>query len=105
MKNYDKIILEHYKQVASESGDSHLSTMSHEFIREMETKDILSFIVYFIEHKSVSKSATIADVGCGNGFLLQIMSKSYPGFNYICENIENAIELENRLVNLPITTK
>ena len=83
MKNYDKIILEHYKQVASESGDSHLSTMSHEFIREMETKEILSFITYLVEHKNISKSATIADVGCGNGFSLQIMSKSYPDFNYI----------------------
>jgi len=82
MRDYDKVILDHYKKVAHDTADSALSTMSHEHIRNAETEKIISFIHYLRHNNKIHDSAKIADVGCGNGYTLETVSRLFPELNY-----------------------
>lgn len=69
MRDYEKIVMEHYDQVAHEDGDSALSTMKDKYVREQETRAIKSAIAVY-SSESNKKSVSIIDVGCGNGYTL-----------------------------------
>jgi len=74
---YNNIVKKHYKEQAEEWGDLASSTMQDEIIRKKETELILSFLKIFKR-----KNLKIADIGCGNGYTLDILSRQFPQNNY-----------------------
>jgi SAM-dependent methyltransferase len=75
-KGYDSIIEKHYQDVADEHGLSPASTMADEITRQTETDAIVWFVGECIRKRNaegISAPATILDVGCGNGFTLQVL--------------------------------
>lgn len=88
---YDEAILAHYKKVADSAGDSSSSTMADERARALETEVIISAVDYLCKHSEVTPEALkVADIGCGNGYTLEILSQHYPkiqlfGFEYTPE--------------------
>jgi len=80
-KEYDKDIDNHYLSVAKEDGMSSTSTMADQKTREIETTAIIDFV-----SQAVNKSnevLTIADVGCGNGYSLEVLAKQFPEQKFI----------------------
>jgi SAM-dependent methyltransferase len=77
LKNYDQVILDHYKSVAAASGDKPEATMADARTRELETRMIGAFYQSAIEHLVRSgrsaESLTVADLGCGNGYTLEVL--------------------------------
>lgn len=71
------IIKNHYRKEAEKWGDSAYSTMEDAIIRQKETELILNF---FETHKK--KTLKIADIGCGNGYTLDVLSKKIPECEY-----------------------
>ena len=67
-KLYDKLITDHYNSVAAKFKKSKLSTMNDVYVRNEETKFILSTI------KRSKKKLKILDIGCGNGYTLSQIS-------------------------------
>lgn len=93
-KEYDEKIGQHYKDVAKEHGLSSSSTMEDEITRTFETDAIIKFVgesLRIQRREGSSGQATIMDVGCGNGYTLDILSHTYPGHNYV--GIEKSDEL------------
>lgn len=94
MKKYDDAITKHYKAVAKEHGLTSTSTMSDETTRILETEAISQFVGESLRLRRVAdltNPATIMDVGCGNGYTLEILSNQYPDHNYV--GIEKSDEL------------
>lgn len=88
MAPYDEEILQHYKEVADSEGDSLTSTMADERARALETGVIISAVDYLCKQSAAIPAALkVADIGCGNGYTLEILSQHYPkiqlfGFEY-----------------------
>jgi SAM-dependent methyltransferase len=90
-KNYDSTVQEHYQEVASQHGLSPTSTMEDERTRELETQAIMLFIEEAQQNLRQGKATgetTIMDVGCGNGYTLEAISKEYPAPTLV--GIENS---------------
>ena len=86
MSSYDKIIKDHYDTVAKSDKDSASSTMSNNYIRESETDFIINQILRFMKNEDIEESEiSFIDVGCGNGYTLDILSKK---FNFKFTGIE-----------------
>jgi len=83
MNHYDEIILNHYQNVAQEDRDSHLSTMKDAYIRERETSLILQFVNDYISNVGDLNGIVIADIGCGNGYTLSVLSSEFPNLKFI----------------------
>lgn len=91
MKDYDKVILEHYRNVAVKDGDGSGSTMADSRTRSLETDLITTFFQAAID-KLVAlgrseESIVVADFGCGNGCTLEALSRlngrpKFIGFEY-----------------------
>lgn len=79
-KHYDKTIAEHYRGVAETEGLAPTSTMADEITRGKETDAILRFVAAAAKKLSVdnSRPLTIMDIGCGNGYTLDVLAKNYP---------------------------
>lgn len=95
-KEYDEKIDQHYKDVAKEHGLSSNSTMADEITRALETDAIIQFVgesLRIQRREGSSKQATIIDVGCGNGYTLDVISHKYPGHNYV--GIEKSDDLRS----------
>lgn len=95
-KKYDAKIAQHYKSVAKECGLSSTSTMADAITRDLETKAIIQFVGESLRLRrgaGLSEQATIMDVGCGNGFTLDVLSHEYPDHNYV--GIEKSDELRS----------
>jgi SAM-dependent methyltransferase len=79
MSSYDKVILDHYQDVAKSSGLSSESTMMDSRTRELETKLLsqvyLAAIKRFEKAGRKAESLVVADFGCGNGYTLEVLSK------------------------------
>jgi ubiquinone/menaquinone biosynthesis C-methylase UbiE len=80
---YDKDIVQHYSQVARDSGLSSSATMADDAIRATETKAIIEFVTSAMKadtsrHKHGGKYALV-DVGCGNGHTLGEIADAFPG--------------------------
>jgi len=85
-KVYDMIITRHYSSVAKEQGFSSSSTMEDDVVRAMETDVILKFVkasTTSFDMESIPGPFTIMDVGCGNGYTLEILSSLFPKYKYI----------------------
>ena len=67
--SYDKVINLHYDSVSKKYNTSKLSTMSDMFVRNEETNFILERI------KKIKSKLKILDIGCGNGYTLDQISK------------------------------
>ena len=85
-KSYDQFISQHYDAQAQEHGLEPTSTMLDVTVRRRETELIERFIALAIEllHREcrTDGNLSICDVGCGNGFTLEVLSKQYPDINF-----------------------
>lgn len=91
---YDQIILDHYKKVARNNGLASSSTMEDPYIRQSEIDFFLSSIRSEIQIKN--RPLRLLDVGCGNGYLLETISKRFPelilfGLEFTPELYEQAL--------------
>ncbi len=80
-RGYDRQIEEHYKGVAKEQGLLSTSTMADEIIRNLETDAIVQFLRAAL--KDCPTQAIVMDVGCGNGYTLEKLSKQFPNCQFI----------------------
>jgi SAM-dependent methyltransferase len=85
-KSYDQLVLQHYDAQAQEHGLEPTSTMLDLTTRQRETQLIekfLSLVVSSLRCKGrIDSELAISDVGCGNGFTIQVLSKQYPDINF-----------------------
>lgn len=79
MRQYDEIQKSHYNKVALEKGSNSGSTMPDLLVRDAESESIVSAILAWLRHTGAAVgSVRIADLGCGNGTTLSVLSKSFP---------------------------
>ena len=76
MPNDDKFTMEYYAEQAKLHGDKWSSTMQDETVRTKEIEFIKHAIGDTIE--DFGKEIRILDLGCGNGFTTEIISKTFP---------------------------
>ena len=69
-------VLEHYRKQAHEHGLEPSSTMLDLTTRELEIQAILRCVEHALEGSKGHTS--LLEVGCGNGFLLEMMRKRFP---------------------------
>lgn len=75
--DYDALIAKHYREVAEADGLSPSSTMAYEIIRQTETEAIVAF-AEDAAGAITGRAPRIADVGCGNGYTLGVLSRRLP---------------------------
>lgn len=92
-KEYDRIVQEHYAEQARMHGLDPSSTMSDSTTRSLECSAILRII----EHLTMlmAPSIRVLDIGCGNGYLLELLRESFPeaelvGIDFCIEMVELA---------------
>jgi ubiquinone/menaquinone biosynthesis C-methylase UbiE len=97
----DRIIKEHYKQESRSLDSFNQSTMKDEVVLTKEVEFILNFIDA-LPLESKGKNAKVLDLGCGNGYTLNIVARSHPqidvfGLDLVDEliSISKIIMLEN----------
>jgi SAM-dependent methyltransferase len=93
-RDYDALIEQHYRDVARTSGLSPSSTMADEITRRTETDAIVRLVGDALRMRSEdgrSGPAVIMDVGCGNGYTLEVLSDRYREHRGI--GIEKSAEL------------
>ena len=73
----EKVVREHYCNEAKKYGDSSKSTMDDEIVRERELQMISNFLKLKGKHPK-----KVLDLGCGNGYCLERMSKEHPKNQY-----------------------
>lgn len=76
----DELILNHYKKVASNFGDSPNSTMADPYIREMEIKFFIGEISRIKKNNPSIKK--VLDLGCGNAHLLSVLQETFPELSF-----------------------
>lgn len=99
-KNYDDLIAEHYRNVAEQEGSKSTSTMTDIITREKETRAIVDFVGDSLIHRKVEnnqQSAVIMDVGCGNGYTLEVLTRQYPKEKFI--GVEKTKELRELAIS------
>ena len=72
--------MDHYKRIAVNYGDSPTSTIKDQFIRNSEVNFILKEIERF--QKEVKREPVVLDVGCGNGYVLSVLSKKFSDLEF-----------------------
>ena len=85
-QSYDEIIAKHYKKVAQEEGDKSSSTMADIITREKETRAIVKFLGASLKRRKAENNkdpALIMDIGCGNGYTLEVLANQYPKEKFI----------------------
>lgn len=87
-RSYDETIARHYQEVAESTGSSPRSTMLDEVIRTRETAAIEAFVRFASERLG---DLDFVDVGCGNGFSLEVLAERFPRHDYT--GIELTVEL------------
>jgi len=95
-KDYDQKIAEHYREVAEAEGLSSTSTMADEITRGLETAAIKAFVAESLRRLQAKhgRPATIIDVGCGNGYTLEVLAAAFPGNTFVgVEKSDNLREL------------
>ncbi len=77
-KEYDQIINQHYRHVAQKEGLKPTSTMADTVTREKETQVILDYSTHFLASRQWESSPVFIDVGCGNGYTLEVLAARFP---------------------------
>jgi SAM-dependent methyltransferase len=93
-REYDKVISQHYQNAAAEHGLSASSTMEDHVTRKLETDAILLIAGTLLNSRKTGgapRRATILDIGCGNGYTLEMLFRSYPDQQFV--GIEKSDEL------------
>lgn len=75
----DNLIRQHYQQQAEKDGASALSTIGENVVREKEVELIKNFLG-MVRRKTAITTLRILDVGCGNGYTLEVLRKFDPSF-------------------------
>ena len=73
----DAIVTEHYREEARQHGLDPSSTMADQVTRDLEVSVILQSLAYALgplDHAT----GTLLDVGCGNGYLLELVRQAAP---------------------------
>lgn len=99
-QNYDVLIAEHYRNVAEQEGNKSTSTMSDIITREKETRAIVDFVGDSLRHKKIENNqhpAVIVDVGCGNGYTLEVLASQFPKEKFI--GVEKTKELRELAIS------
>jgi len=99
-KVYDDLISDHYRKVASKEGLEPTSTMADSITREKETSVIIEFVGDALNRMQgipLGQPAVIMDVGCGNGYTLEVLSQHFPEQTYI--GIEKTDELRSLAIS------
>ncbi len=78
MSEYDQTIKEHYASVAESEGLAATSTMADQLIRQRETEAIEQFV-----RLASSPGQRVGDIGCGNGYSLQVMADKFDDRNFV----------------------
>tara|TARA_A100001011_G_scaffold135488_1_gene142893 strand:- start:95 stop:919 length:825 start_codon:yes stop_codon:yes gene_type:complete len=96
IKDYDKIIKEHYDHVALKDKDKVSCTMDNDYVRDEETKFITKIIKNYLLEKNNSeiKNINIMDVGCGNGYTIDVIINNFKDVNV------SGLEYNDSLLNL-----
>ena len=81
-KEYDQLIEEHYRKVAEKHGLSPASTMEDSIMREKETDAIVRFVSVSLQEHFTGRTVRIMDIGCGNGYTLEVLHNLFPGQQY-----------------------
>lgn len=101
MKDYEKTIVDHYRSMASEAGLDESSTMKDTIVREKEIDAILQTLALISRG---TKNGRIAEIGCGNGVLLEHLKKenytNVVGMDYLPEFVALA---KSRGLPYPVT--
>jgi SAM-dependent methyltransferase len=93
-QNYDEVISDHYRKIAQQDGLQPTSTMADQVTREKETGAIVDFVGDVLARRkseNLPSFVTIMDVGCGNGYTLEVLSQLYPNHTFI--GVEKSDEL------------
>ena len=77
----DELIRDHYRQQAEKHGASSRSTMEDEIIRQRELELIDKFLGA-ASRASRKKTLKVLDLGCGNGYALELARHSHPVNRY-----------------------
>ena len=99
-ENYDKLITDHYREVASKEGLEPSSTMADSVTREKETAAIIEFVgdaLRRLEGTNQGKPPLIMDVGCGNGYTLEILTQIFPENEFV--GIEKSDDLRDLAIS------
>lgn len=74
MKNdYEDKVMDHYTKVAQTVGLASSCTMEDEYIREGETRAILSLVE--TAARKITSRLRVLDIGCGNGYTLRTLAE------------------------------
>ncbi len=95
-QEYDTVIAQHYRKIAQEHALSPSSTMVDEYVRTKETEAIVAFVKASLARRQrlgLTQPARIVDVGCGNGYTLQVLSRQFPDQNFV--GVEKTPELRD----------
>ena len=96
--SYEKIVVEHYQEQASELGLSPSSTMPDETVRKTEL-EVFEQVLRIVG----KKDSSILEIGCGNRVLLSELEKwgyvNVEGMDYV----EEFVQLANSR-NLPFSS-
>ena len=76
----EKKSLDHYKRIAANYGDKGTSTIKDQFIRNSEVNFIIKEIERF--KNEAKRNPVVLDVGCGNGYVLSVLSEKFPDFEF-----------------------
>ena len=82
---YDDDIRAHYDAVARTHKDSPASTMEDETVRAKETECIHRVVAAASRENPAAagqRKLSVIDVGCGNGYTLETLSRAIPGNSY-----------------------
>jgi len=77
-KDYDDLILGHYKKIAANFKDLSTSSMEDRYVRDKEIEFIQAELKR--ERSLRQKDLRVLDVGCGNGYTLSEIKKNFPAF-------------------------
>ncbi|MBA3511191.1 class I SAM-dependent methyltransferase [Sphingomonas sp.] len=93
--SYRDLILEHYRKEAEKHGQDASSTMRDEITRGREVTAVLRVVDWLSAREK--KLANLVDIGCGNGYLLEVLRERHPqleltGLEYTPELVEIARE-------------
>ena len=99
-RDYDNIIAKHYEKVAQQEGLGSTSTMADIITRKKETQAIFDFVdnsMRRLKSEDESGSIIMMDVGCGNGYTLEVLANKYPEETFI--GVEKTNELRKLAVS------
>lgn len=96
-RGYEDLILEHYRKQAEAHRLEPSSTMADATTRDLEIRAILACLAYAVP--LVGEDASLLEIGCGNGYLLELLSERFPslrltGVDYSPDMVELAAARE-----------